>query len=322
VIKNLVNYQYSNISGYINNGILHYEDVNNSDFNISTFNITVVEFVPLADYNRLTNQSIFLEEGQAILYNKACDIQSSQLKIDDLMFNLVSPESIQAKGQFEIDAYNYTDIMNCMILIVDNYEAVKEKLITIHPGNENTAFYVYEFDTLALDEENINLREKLSQVIQDNFTYNYCSLKARCIGQHECISLYGGLFFLGVTLSIVFIFATVLIIYYKQVSEGYEDQPNFEIMKKVGINDKDIRKTINSQMVTVFFAPLLMAIVHLVFASPMIKFLLKLLNMTHTKPFMISLVICVALYGIVYGIIYKITSNTYYNIVNTSLKEQ
>ena len=86
----------------------------------------------------------------------------------------------------------------------------------------------------------------------------------------EFFGLYGGLFFLGIILGIVFIFAAVLIMYYKQISEGYEDQSRFEIMQKVGMTKREIKKSINSQMLTVFFMPLIAAGVHLAFAFPMI----------------------------------------------------
>ena len=81
-------------------------------------------------------------------------------------------------------------------------------------------------------------------------------------------TLYGGIFFLGIMLGIVFVFAAVLIVYYKQISEGYEDQSRFEIMQKVGMTKREIRKSINSQMLTVFFLPLVTAGVHLAFAFP------------------------------------------------------
>ena len=94
---------------------------------------------------------------------------------------------------------------------------------------------------------------------------------------------YGGLFFLGVLLGLVFIFAAVLIMYYKQVSEGYEDQSRFEIMQKVGMTKREIKKSINSQVLTVFFLPLVTAGMHVAFAFPMISKLLALFNLLNTK---------------------------------------
>ena len=127
---------------------------------------------------------------------------------------------------------------------------------------------------------------------------------------------FGGLFFIGIMLSIMFVFAAVLIIYYKQISEGYEDRNRFDIMQKIGMTKKDIRKSINSQVLTVFFLPLVFAGLHLAFAFPLIWKLLQLFNM-YNLPLLIVVTICAFIvFGILYGIIYHITSNVYYSIVS------
>ena len=124
------------------------------------------------------------------------------------------------------------------------------------------------------------------------------------------------MFMLGLVLSIVFLFAAVLIIYYKQITEGYEDQKRFEVMQKVGMTKQDIRKSINSQMLTVFFMPLVTAGLHLCFAFPMIQQLLRLFNMTNVMLFAQTTLICFVLFGLIYLVIYKVTSNAYFSIVS------
>ena len=132
----------------------------------------------------------------------------------------------------------------------------------------------------------------------------------------EFFGLYGGLFFLGIILGIVFIFAAVLIMYYKQVSEGYEDQSRFEIMQKVGMTKREIKKSINSQMLTVFFMPLIAAGVHLAFAFPMIYKMLILFGLVN-KVFLIMVTVgCFLLFALLYMLVYKITSRAYYSIVS------
>ena len=126
---------------------------------------------------------------------------------------------------------------------------------------------------------------------------------------------FGGLFFLGIILSIVFIFATTLIIYYKQISEGYEDRGRFDIMQKVGMTKRDIRKSVNSQVITVFFLPLVVAVMHLVFAFPMIRNLLLLFNLNNLTLLMATAGISVVIFAVFYVLVYKITSNAYYKIV-------
>lgn len=128
--------------------------------------------------------------------------------------------------------------------------------------------------------------------------------------------LYGGLFFLGILLGVVFLFAAVLIMYYKQVSEGYEDQSRFEIMRKVGMTKKDIKKSVNSQVLTVFFLPLLMAGLHLLFAFPMIYKLLILFSLTNKKLLILVTICCFLIFALFYIIVYRITSKAYYMIVS------
>ena len=117
-------------------------------------------------------------------------------------------------------------------------------------------------------------------------------------------------------MSAVFISAAVLIIYYKQISEGYEDQARFGIMRKVGMTKKEIRKSINSQLLTVFFMPLLGAGAHLAFAFPIIRRLLLLFNLNNASLFAFTTVISFVVFAIFYTLVYRATSNAYYNIVS------
>ena len=125
-----------------------------------------------------------------------------------------------------------------------------------------------------------------------------------------------GLFFLGIILSLIFIVSMVLIIYYKQISEGYEDMSRFNIMQKVGMTKRDIRKAINSQLLTVFFMPLIAAGMHLAFAFPFLMKLAMLFNLTNTGLLITTAVVSFLIFAVFYTLAYRITSNAYYNIVS------
>lgn len=127
--------------------------------------------------------------------------------------------------------------------------------------------------------------------------------------------MYGTFLFLGILLGLVFIFATAMIIYYKQISEGYEDRQRFQIMKKIGMSEAEVRKTINKQILLVFYLPLIVAGVHLSFAFPMLEKLLHVLLMSNTGLFVICTLIVFALFAVIYVMIYKATARTYYKIV-------
>ena len=127
--------------------------------------------------------------------------------------------------------------------------------------------------------------------------------------------LYGGLLFIGIFLGILFLMATVLIIYYKQMTEGYEDQARFEIMQHVGMSRQEVRGTIKTQVLSVFFLPLGMACVHTAFAFPIITRLLALLMMNNTSLYIIGLVCTIGVFALFYTIVYQITARVYYKIV-------
>ena len=127
---------------------------------------------------------------------------------------------------------------------------------------------------------------------------------------------YGGLFYLGIVLSIVFLFGAVLIIYYKQISEGYEDQARFAIMQNVGMTRREIRRSINSQLLTVFYLPLLFAGLHLAFAFPMIRRLLMLFSLYNIGLFAAVTAISFAVFAALYAVVYRQTAGAYYAIVS------
>ena len=122
-------------------------------------------------------------------------------------------------------------------------------------------------------------------------------------------------------LSIVFLFGAVLIIYYKQISEGYEDQARFGIMRKVGMTKKEIRRSINSQLLTVFYLPRVLAGLHMAFAFPMIRRLLMLFNLTNIGLFGVVTLISYAVFALFYALVYRIPTNAYYNIVSEARPE-
>ena len=125
----------------------------------------------------------------------------------------------------------------------------------------------------------------------------------------------GGFLFLGIFLGFVFLMATTLIIYYKQVSEGYEDKVRFEIMQKVGMSKKEVRASIRSQILKVFFLPLVMACIHLVMAFPMMNRLILLFGMQDMPLFAICTAGTVGVFAVIYAIVYGITARSYYKIV-------
>ena len=183
----------------------------------------------------------------------------------------------------------------------------------------------YNFDTGLSDEENLRIDDELGIRLGHWFAdqYNqeglrYILVESRAAGAADFFGTYGSLFFIGILLSLVFLMAAVLIIYYKQISEGYEDAKRFDIMQKVGMTKKEIRSSISSQLLTVFALPLLFAGIHLIFAFPMIRRMLTLFSLYNVSLFIRTTAISFVAFAVFYAVIYRLTSGVYYRIVSSA----
>ena len=148
-----------------------------------------------------------------------------------------------------------------------------------------------------------------------SITFESLRVETRAENRDDFISTYGGFFFLGVFLGTLFMAAAVLIIYYKQISEGYDDKARFEIMQKVGMSASEVKSTIRRQVLMVFFLPLAMAVIHLAFAFNMISKLLVLFNFTDTGLFLACTAVTAGIFALLYGLVYAATARVYYRIV-------
>ena len=184
---------------------------------------------------------------------------------------------------------------------------------------EDGAEWSAAFDTGLSRERQLSLGRAISSALNNPETTWGYSTAFRAEAADEFYGTYGSLFFIGIILSVLFICAAVLIIYYKQLCEGYEDQPRFAIMQKVGMTAADIRRSVNSQLLTVFFLPLTGAALHMAFAFPMIRRMLLLFRLTNTGLFVATALISFAVLTVVYTLVYKATSNAYYRIVKGSI---
>ena len=176
-----------------------------------------------------------------------------------------------------------------------------------------------QFDTGLSREQQLALGGAIGEALNDLDTTQGFSRSFRAEAADEFYGTYGSLFFIGIVLSVLFICAAVLIIYYKQLCERYEDQPRFAIMQKVGMTAPDIRRSVNSQLLTVFFLPLAGAALHMAFAFPMIRRVLLVFSLNNTALFVATALISLAVLSVVYTLVYRATSNAYYRIVKSSV---
>lgn len=313
-------YVSSSIVGMLGDGklIANREAVNGADA-YSMNNLAQVYFVSLTEYNDCMGTNESLEDGEVLIHCVRRSYDDPQIRLaDGTVFTVKKQvEAFMGSGDAAMD------VIPSVFLVVNDLEAV---CASVNSEFTDTDYYCrpklhYGFDTELEAEEKIKLAEETRACVQKLdetgeggfFTY---SVECREAERGDFYGTYGGIFYLGMILSIVFILATVLIIYYKQLTEGYEDESRFAIMQKVGMTKEDIRKSINSQMLTVFCLPLAAAVLHLSFAFPMVQKLLALFNLRNVPLMILIMAVSVLVFGVFYGIIYKVTSNAYYAIVS------
>ena len=292
----------------INNAPNTSNEVDTDYFNIGYFYV-----ISLDEYNRLNNDSVSLNDDECLLYTNSF-----------IKYRYSTFKSYYSK-EYKVKAYVDKMVQNHAIY---DYEMANAIMVIKNPqdfydqNNQMTEFgnVVYcKSSTDLLVKSDADkciklLKENLSEVPEKTILKTHItSTEDQRAGM---LGLFSSMLFLGIMLSFVFILATVLIIYYKQLSEGYEDQKRFAIMKKVGLEDEQIKKSINSQMLTVFFSPLLLSGIHLCFAFPFVWSMLNMFGFSNMKLMIIVTIVCYAICAFFYVIIYSLTSSTYYKIIS------
>lgn len=282
---------------------------NNNEFKAES-NACFLEFIPLNEYNELSNGTYTLKENEVLLYTYKGEIAEDS-------FNVLGKE-LKIKERLSyipVDGAS-SIIANSYFIVVPDEETIESlyKLSSEFKGDKVDLSYYYAFDTDSSSEVEVTLTKEINNKISELSVDGYSE------GAEESrvsfFSVYGGLLFLGIFLGALFIMAAVLIIYYKQISEGYEDKERFQIMKKVGMSKEEIKKSIGNQVLMVFFLPLLTATIHIAFAFKVIVKLLALLNLTNVKLFMLCTVGTICIFALFYALVYWLTSRIYYKIVS------
>ena len=268
------------------------------------------------DYENMTGQKLALSGKEVGLFTKNKELQGQkELTLNDQTYTIkeeIKKDFIleHVPNQYNIltSDYNY--------LVVPDLKAFLDQ----YPNSSIFNQYYGGINVTASEEEQLKLANDYSKFLDDfnrelskEGSYVYGSNLADSSAQMS--ALFGGVFFIGIFLSIIFMVGTVLVIYYKQISEGYEDRERFIILQKVGLDQKQIKQTINKQVLTVFFLPLLFAFLHLAFAYHMLSLILKVIGVLDaTMMLTVTLSIC-AIFLIVYVLIFMITSRSYRKIV-------
>lgn len=275
--------------------------------------------ISLDDYNRLMNTDKTLAEDEIMLY---CTKTSYHQDI----LNIEGYGTVKIKENLDSFVANGIDtqqVMASMFIFVPDFDTAIQRfdaMLTSY-GMDSEAISSYKqtffgFDMAGDKETQIEIYNRLTQALAADTSFPETILESRASSYDGFMGLYGGMFFLGILLGIVCLCAAVLIMYYKQVTEGYEDQDRFDILQKVGMTRKEVSKIIHSQILTVFFAPLIGAGIHMAVAFKILTVLLAMFGLYDTGFTAIVTLICFAVFALFYVLVYFGTSKAYYRIVS------
>lgn len=294
---------------------LNYQDVDSFGEEMNW--VCQVYFLSLEDYNRCMGTSETLEVNEALIHCVRRSYQDPTITTANGTTWRIKKQVREIVGSGDASM----DVIPSVFLVVSDLnramDAVNEELAEIGKEYLTHPLLAYGFDTGLPAEDQVALCDAIRMELYERQGGFYPKfVECREEERSDFYGTYGGIFFLGLLLSLVFLLATVLIIYYKQVTEGYEDESRYGIMRKVGMTREDIRNSVNSQMLTVFILPIATAAMHLGFAFPMVSRLLMLFNLRNVGLMLTVGAVTVLVFGLFYALVYKLTANAYYSIVS------
>ena len=283
--------------------------------------VLVLSLLDQAEYERLTGISANLNDGEIFAWYPSA-VQKDSVTVDEKEFTV---KKWMDKNPLTCGEDAVSD--NAVLVVTDEdfkkFDEMRTEMykgVSSAPAGEDLTLHL-GLDITGSETEKIEFGTPVMETVKDLKKSGGLSENAWIISgirQQEYESYYadnGSLLFIGIFLGSLFLMGTAMIIYYKQISEGYEDQKRFEIMQKVGLSRREVRSSVRRQILMVFFLPLLMAMLHITMAFPMIRRLLLLFGMTNTKLFIGCTAGTVLIFAVVYGLIYLMTARSYYHIV-------
>ena len=283
--------------------------------------VLVLSLLNQAEYERLTGISENLNDGEIFAWYPSA-VQKDSVTVDETEFTV---KKWLDKNPLTCGKDAVSD--NAVLVVTDEdfkeFDEMRTEMykgVSSAPAGEDLTLHL-GLDITGSETDKIDFGTPVMEAVKDlrkNGGLSENSWITSGIRQQEYESYYadnGSLLFIGIFLGSLFLMGTAMIIYYKQISEGYEDQKRFEIMQKVGLSRREVRSSVRRQILMVFFLPLLMAMLHITMAFPMIRRMLLLFGMTNTKLFIGCTAGTVLIFAVVYGLIYLMTARSYYHIV-------
>lgn len=320
-VQDLVSYNSVPMIGRLIDDKFNFE----ANLGVDLANVKMIVVLQLKDYNKFANKNKTLESNEIFLHvDKKGEYNNNTISLNGLEYK-VKEKLAEFPGTIGSDSANIIDTY--YVIVKDNKEAEKiaakleEKYAELN--KQDAAKRGISIATGAPTVQNyiaFNIKDTTKEAkVIENFKKLEKQSGIEIEGKEENKLTFRGVFasflFIGVFISFIFVISQVVIMYYKQISEGYEDKGNFEIMRKVGITDKQIKQSIRSQVLLIFFSPLIIATLHTIVAYPFIEKILRLFLITDNSIFLQALAVTIVVFAIFYLIVYAITSKIYYRII-------
>lgn len=280
--------------------------------------ICSINIITAEDYTRSTGKEITLDDDQVLFWTHRLSFKDDHFILFGKRYEIAEQiDKFVGSGIYSVSMFPYVGIIVKDRTAIEAIAAEQEKVYGKNASSVVSYCYV-DIDGNA--EAQIDFYRKVWENVEPYIDEADIAISSDCreLAKASTLELYGSLFFLGMFLGLLFTMATVLIIYYKQISEGFDDKSRFEIMQKVGLDQQEIKKSIHSQILTVFFLPLALAGVHITFAFPIIKKLLSMFALNNTLLYAMTTVGTFLVFTLIYAAIYSLTAKAYYGIVRIS----
>lgn len=307
--KDTADYRYYTVTGCLQKDNVLF-DQTKFDYLNDNGNLRIMMVMPLSGYCAMTGEKVELSGQEMLLGTGRNSYKYSNMKLMDQVYKVKGKvRHIEGNGQVNSNILDSFTV----VLADDTFDALYQQIKDAYRYDMKIHEY-YGFDVSLDKDAQLKLKDYMWQAAQDQGA-DGIDIECRETSRNDFVGIYGGMFMLGMFLGTLFIMAMVLIIYYKQVSEGYEDRRQFEIMQKVGMSQQEVKKVIRSQILMVFFLPLVAAGVHMAVAFPMIQNLLKAFNMKNTELYRNGTIGVYLGFAVLYILIYSLTAKAYYRIV-------
>ncbi|MFL2105050.1 FtsX-like permease family protein [Desemzia sp. FAM 23991] len=313
-IEDIVAYRYNSLTGVLEGDEFVFKSSLQGDI-VETQAI----FIPKEDIENITGVSIDLEGNEVVVLDSKNEYTQPTIKLGKQAYPVhqIKDSDMSNIITDQIERMLRTDVVGTTVVLTNGAEemqSIVKDYAELYPDDYFDGFATVQWDTSGIAEEKMAYAEDLTDIIYDLEEYSL-SYRAKEVLREEWYQMNGGLLFMGIFLGGLFTFGAALITYFKQISEGYDDREKFQIMQKVGLDEKTIQKSTRSQIVWMFFLPLILAVIHTAFAFPIISKLLLLFGLVDQGLIILSIIGVVLCFSLLYWIIYRVTSRVYFSIV-------